>query len=77
MEEIEHFKLNLGKRIVFLRNKKGLTQPQLAALINKDFQSISRVENGHINLSAYALKQIADALNVSMDEIFDFTELNK
>ncbi|WP_165825345.1 helix-turn-helix domain-containing protein [Pedobacter yonginense] len=72
MDDIDLFKKNLGKRIAQLREERGLTQPNLGALINKDFQSISRIENGHVNASGYILKQIADALKVSMNDLFDF-----
>ncbi|MBC6111941.1 helix-turn-helix transcriptional regulator [Pedobacter fastidiosus] len=77
MDDLELFKKKLGKRIAQLREEKGLTQPNLGASINKDFQSISRIENGHVNASGYVLKQIADALNVSMNDIFDFDSIIK
>ncbi len=70
-DDIELFKKGLGKRIAELRDQKGITQAQLASLINKDFQSISRIENGRVNASGFVLKQIADALKVSMDKLFD------
>jgi putative transcriptional regulator len=70
-DDLELFKKGLGKKIAQLRDKKGITQAQLAALVNKDFQSISRIENGRVNASGYILKQIADALNISMNELFD------
>jgi putative transcriptional regulator len=69
-DDLEHFKKSLGKRIANLREQKGLTQTQLGALINKDFQSLSRIENGRVNASGFVLKQIAKALEVSMDELF-------
>jgi putative transcriptional regulator len=71
-EDLKLFKKELGKRIAFLREKNGLTQPQLAALIDKDFQSISRIENGRVNASGYILQQIAKSLGVTMNELFDF-----
>jgi len=71
MQDIDLFKKKLGKRIAYLRDKGNFTQAELGALINKDYQSISRIENGRINASGFILKQIADALGVSMNEIFD------
>ncbi|MFD0939767.1 helix-turn-helix domain-containing protein [Pedobacter boryungensis] len=70
--DLEIFKKKLGKQIAKLRENKGLTQSQLSALINKDFQSISRIENGRVNASGYILKEIADALEVDMNKLFDF-----
>ncbi|MGK7391827.1 MAG: helix-turn-helix domain-containing protein [Candidatus Cyclobacteriaceae bacterium M2_1C_046] len=69
---LDIFKIKLGKRIKFLREQEKLTQLQLAARINVDYQSISRIENGHVNPSAYFLKQLAEALRVDMNSIFDF-----
>ena len=70
--DLEIFKKQLGKRVAKLREDKGLTQSQLSALINKDFQSISRIENGRVNASGYILKEIADALGVDINKLFDF-----
>lgn len=74
-EELKKFKIKLGKRIKYLREREGLTQPGLGALLNKDYQSIGRIENGRVNPSAFVICQIADALNVSFNEIFDFSEM--
>lgn len=69
-KDVELFKKELGKRIAYFRVKKGLTQSQLAALINKDFQSLSRMENGRVNPSAYILLQISEALHITMNDLF-------
>lgn len=73
-KDIELFKKNLGKRIAYFRIEKGLTQAQLAALINKDFQSLSRMENGRVNPSAYILLQLVEALDISMNDLFHTIE---
>lgn len=69
--------LNLGKRLKQLREYRNLTQSQLGALVNKDYQSISRIENGRVNTSAYMLLKFAQALNVSMNDVFTFEEASK
>lgn len=73
LNDLDFFKKQLGRRIAFLREQNGLTQSQLGALINKDFQSISRIENGRVNVSGYTLKQIADAMNVGIGSLFNFS----
>jgi putative transcriptional regulator len=73
--DLKIFKVNLGKRIKNLRKAKNYTQPDLAALLNIDYQAIGRIENGRVNPSAYLVSQIAQALNVSITEIYDFSEL--
>lgn len=68
--DVELFRKTLGKHVARLRKEKGLTQAELSALINKDYQSISRIENGNINSSCYIIFQIANALEVNVSEFF-------
>ena len=75
--ELTDFKVNLGKRIKVLREERNLTQPELGALIDKDYQALGRIENGRVNPSSFIVYQIAQALKVTMDEIFDFSKLQK
>jgi putative transcriptional regulator len=63
---------NLGRRIKEVRIKKGITQAQLANDINKDQQSIQRLEAGNINPSYHYLLQIAEGLEVKLSELLDF-----
>jgi len=72
-EKEQKFRRLLGARIQELRQEKGLTQPQLAVLIGfKDYQAIGRIENGRVTPSVYVIYQIAKALQVQIEELFDF-----
>ncbi|WP_262245354.1 helix-turn-helix domain-containing protein [Parapedobacter soli] len=71
--DIQAFKIKLGQRIRVLRERGGLTQMELGALVGKDFQAISRMEKGRVNPSAYQLYVLAGALNVPIAEFFEFT----
>ena len=62
----------LGLRIVELRKEKGWSQRDLAYECGKEPQSIERIENGKSNPTAFYLKEIADALGVTVSEIFNF-----
>lgn len=75
-DDLKSFKIKLGKRIKALREQNDYTQLELGALINKDYQAISRIEKGRVNPSAYVVKQIAKALGVSMNEIYDFSQVD-
>ncbi|SKC12188.1 DNA-binding transcriptional regulator, XRE-family HTH domain [Sphingobacterium nematocida] len=67
------FRKQLGAKIQQLRENKGLTQGDLAALIGfKDFQAISRIENGRVTASVYTIHLIATALEVGIEELFIF-----
>lgn len=75
-DDLNSFKTKLGKKIKKLRDDKQMTQLELGARIDKDFQAISRIEKGRINPSAYVIKQIASALEVTMNEIYDFSDID-
>lgn len=69
------FRIKLGKRIQQLRDGKKLEQGELAAIIGKDKQFINRYERQGANPTAYILVQIAEALEVSVNELLDFSKL--
>ena len=59
----------MGQNIVSLRLEKGWTQTDLANACNKDRQTIYKVEHGQANASVYFLKQIAEALEVPVNQL--------
>ena len=65
------FLIALGKRIVSLREAKGISQTLLAGKCSKDKQSINRLEKGNVNPSVYFLLQVANALDISLAELLD------
>lgn len=74
MDEKEiKFRRELGARIQELRGIRGLKQVDLAALIGfKDFQAISRIENGRVTPSVYVIYQISKALDYPIEQLFYF-----
>lgn len=61
--------LNVGETIKELRKKKGLNQDQLAEMASLNRVTVAKYESGKIEPGAQALARIADALEVSVDEI--------
>lgn len=74
MDENElRFRKLLGARIQEIRQNKSMTQPELGNLIGGiDYQSIGRIENGRVTASVYTIYLIADALEVGIEELFNF-----
>jgi putative transcriptional regulator len=70
MQKLE-FLRKLGGRVRVLRIEKELTQTQLEHEVNKDQQSIQRLENGKINPSAFYLFEIAQGLEVPVKTLLD------
>lgn len=69
MQQEQEIKL-LGKVIRELRLKKGLSQADIASSINRDYQSISRVENGRVNPSYTLLIEICNGLDIELDQLW-------
>ena len=61
----------LGQRIKALRVEKKMTQAELAALVNKDQQSIQRLEAGRVNPGYLYLREIMIGLEWSMIEVLN------
>ena len=61
-----------GKRIKELRERKQLTQEKLAEKIGLDLQTISRIETGYYFTSFENLEKLANALDVTIADLFDF-----
>jgi transcriptional regulator with XRE-family HTH domain len=62
---------NLGKRVKSLREAKGLTIKELANSIDKETQSVHRVEKGNVNPSYLYLIQLCEGLDVSLVELLN------
>lgn len=59
----------LGARIAKLRNIKGMSQEELASIIGVSRPSLVQIEGGNRNVKVPELKNLAETLNFSMDEI--------
>ncbi len=67
-EQKEHLK-RLGLQLKKIRLLKGLTLKELGYLIDKDPQSISRVEMGDINPTYLYLQEVCKGLGVEIWEV--------
>jgi len=67
--------MEIGNNIKELRKSKGVTQQQIADLINMHRSNYSKVENGQREISISALNKIAKYFNVSIDDIINNNEV--
>lgn len=58
--------INIGNKIADLRETKGLTQADLAKLLNTTQSAVARIEAGKQNVSADMLKRISKALGKNL-----------
>lgn len=61
--------ISIGQKIKEIRKRRGLSQMALAELIDKTPAYLSYIENGSKSLSIDTFIQIANALNISADEL--------
>jgi transcriptional regulator with XRE-family HTH domain len=64
----------IGGKIRAFRKGKGLTIEELGKLIYKSKATVSKYEKGEISIDVATLYQIADALNISIDQLIHYRE---
>ena len=65
-------KITLGQRVRELRKLKGISQEELAFIAGLDRTYIASVEKGKRNISIVNISKLAEALNVTLRELFNF-----
>ena len=63
----------LAKKIKELRNRNGFSQEELSDKSGLSLRTIQRIENGETEPRGDSLKRLAQAFNVTPDEIVDWT----
>jgi DNA-binding XRE family transcriptional regulator len=63
--------VKVGRRIRYLRTQRDLYQADLAAQAKITRETLSRIENGRIDVTLRMLSRIADALGVPIRQLFD------
>ncbi len=70
-EQIRKYK-QLGLNISYYRKDRGMSQTQLAELVDISRTHMSRIETADCAVSLDIVFQICDALKVSPAKLFDF-----
>ena len=70
MNEFQLF-IRVGEKIKKIRERKNLSQQELAARCNFEKSNMSRIESGRTNLTLKSLFIISEALDVSIKELVD------
>ena len=59
----------LGQNIKRIRVKKRMSQGDICRAIDMDRSYMSAIEGGKVNVTLVVLEKLANALNVSVDEL--------
>ena len=65
---------HLGLNISYYRKEKGLSQSQLAELVNISRTHMSRIETADCAVSLDVVFDICDALCIKPNKLFDFRD---
>lgn len=66
--------MDLGKKIMTMRNEKNLSQEQLAEKLNLTRQTISNWENGKFYPDIDSLVNLSKFFNVSLDDLLSYDD---
>lgn len=70
-EQFDKYK-SLGLNITFYRKSKGVSQSELAEMVNISRTHMSRIETADCAVSLDVVFAICDALDVQPSKLFDF-----
>ena len=71
---IDQLQQKIGSRIKSIRENKGISQQDLAAICNFEKGNLSRIEAGRTNPTVSTLYKISQALEVTLTELVDVEE---
>lgn len=69
-------KKDFGLRLKTLRKQKGYSQEKFSEMINVAQNTLSNIENGIHFCSADTIEKIANALEISPQDLFNFGQKN-
>lgn len=73
-EEFREYYQQFGLNVVYYRKKKRLSQTELAEMVDIHRTYVSAIELGKVSVSFDVLFQLARALDVSPNKLFEFRE---
>ena len=62
-----------GAKLAYIRKLKKLSQMRLAEVIDMNFNYIGQIERGEANVTIKTMHRIADALDIELKDLFDFS----
>lgn len=66
----EQFQQQLGEQLKKVRTEKNISIRELELRGDIDRATLSQIENGQTNPTAYTLKKICEALEISLEDFY-------
>lgn len=73
MQKNKDLEKRFGFKLTHIRKSRRLSQMKLAEKVDMSFNYIGQIERGEANVTIKTMKKIADALDVELKELFDFS----
>ena len=73
MEYNENIEKKFGAKLAYVRKSKKLSQMKLAEIVDMNFNYIGQIERGEANVTIKTMKILANALEIELKTLFDFT----
>ncbi len=73
MNRNNNLERKFGAKLAYIRKSKKLSQMKLAEIVDMNFNYIGQIERGEANVTIHTMRIIADALDIELKELFDFT----
>ena len=62
-----------GAKLAYVRKSKKVSQIKLAEIVDMNFNYIGQIERSEANVTINTMVRIANALDVEVSELFDFS----
>ena len=73
MDKNKDIEKKFGAKLAYIRKSKKLSQIKLAEKVNMKFNYIWQIERGEANVTIKTMKLLANALDIELKTLFDFT----
>lgn len=73
MKKNKDLEKRFGAKLAYIRKAKKLSQMKLAEKVDMNFNYIGQIERGEANVTIKTIKILADALDVEVKMLFDFS----
>lgn len=73
MDKNEGLEKRFGAKLAYIRKTRKLSQIKLAEKVDMNFNYIGQIERGEANVTIKTIRVLADALDVEVKTLFDFS----
>lgn len=73
MDKNHDLEKRFGSKLCYIRKERKLSQVKLAEIADLNFNYIGQIERAEANVTIKTIKTLANALNIEVKELFDFS----